>query len=155
MGIPHRALISLEMADLYERTDDELDLKSFMEAHEISPWQSECDHIQQVFRAADIKVLLVEKSRQDEIWRVCVIRQEPNFFRSDAQTLDRIWILLRDAGIPTFRNCMTGKVASFRLEFTFGWSGGVCGRGVSYGFAKRGRLVEFREEYTSETLKIT
>jgi hypothetical protein len=132
--------------------DPELDVKTFMAAHDITSWQADCDQIEGALRTAGMKVLLVEKTRHDDLWRVCIIRKEPYFFHADSETLDRLCRLLARTGIITPRARMTAKTASFRLEFKFPWARGVPGRGVSYGFAKRGRLVEFREEFQIDDL---
>ena len=127
--------------------DEFTDLKTFMSEHEIMPWPSENDRIEQVLRAAGRRVLLVEKARSNHTWRVCIIREEPDYFFADPDTVLRLEKLLANGGIEVPASSVRAKTASFRMEFTFNWSEGESGRGVSFGFNRRGRLVECHEEY--------
>ena len=130
---------------------EELDLKAFMDQHAIQPWRTANDRIETALRLAGLTVLLVERSLQGNRWRVCFIRQEPDFFQPDAETGERLVRVFVRHGIEVHPRDIMLKKTSFRLEASFTWAEGEPGRGVSFGFAKRGRLVEYREEYTVDS----
>jgi hypothetical protein len=125
----------------------EADFKMLLDQNFIYSWPSANDRIEAVFRLAGLNVICAEKELENDRWRIVFIRSEPFYFHPDTETAGRISVILQRSQIPIDPESVTLKTASFRMEAVFTWAGGEPGRGVSYNVARRGRLVEIREEY--------
>jgi hypothetical protein len=130
-------------------TVEDVDVKQFMGHHGIEPWPTSNDQIETALRLGGLTVLFVEKLLDGDRWRLSFLRQEPHYFNADVGTAARLCGLLQSHGITIDPADMALKKASFRLEAAFTWSAGQPGRGISFGFVQRSRLVEHREEYFS------
>ena len=126
---------------------DDLDLKSFMDLHDIPIWPSENDHVEQVLRANGANVLLVERGLDEGAWKAALVRNEPDFFAASPETAQRIAHILAQGGIRVEGSSVSLKTASYRLVARFHWAAGDPGFGVNYGVVKRGRLEPVRQEY--------
>jgi hypothetical protein len=124
-------------------TDDEMDVKTFMEFHGIGLWPTEHERLVHIFQRAGYTTFRIERS--SVCWSLQIFKRDHNLRVDQFRRFLRD--LLRKEGIRLDRHEPLFRIESAKLWVYFQTEGGEIGLGLKLAERRNGVVVPCREEY--------